>query len=206
MNQARGESEQHEAATHLVNPGGQIEDDLELGPDQRHGVLRPPAATASKSGNQESALHPPPPRGGGRKKRKTKAGPRPRPRDGTSGDQCPYSPGEAAAEGGVPAAVRPREALQHHGGTLATRERSGRAREGGRGSSAGAPDADQPTDRPNPSPAGASPSAGTQPAAPDYMGAGGREPRPHAGAGREAEPEEEIWCEGGCGESGAREE
>lgn len=26
-----------------------------------------------------------------------------------------YSPGEAAAEGGVPAAVRPREALQHHG-------------------------------------------------------------------------------------------
>jgi len=153
MNQARGESEQHEAATHLVNPGGQIEDDLELGPDQRHGVLRPP--------------------------------------------------GEAAAEGGVPAAVRPREALQHHGGTLAARERSGRAREGCRGSSAGAPDADQPTDRPNPSPAGASPSAGTQPAGPDYMGAGGREPRPHAGAGREAEPEEEIWCERGergCGE------
>jgi hypothetical protein len=51
MNQAQSKKQAIRAATDLVNPGRQIEDDLELGPDQPHGILPPPAATEQEQGN-----------------------------------------------------------------------------------------------------------------------------------------------------------
>lgn len=136
------------AATHLIDPGRQIEDNLKLGPDQRHGAV-PPPVTATRRGTleQSNSITPlsRPPRDAGRDgENKAPSFRHPGPPRRDLFFFSPWdSPCEAAAEGCLAAAVRPREPMQHHG-RRRTLVREGNRRAGG----AGAPDVRQPASRP----------------------------------------------------------
>jgi hypothetical protein len=51
-------NQSNSSITHLINPGREIEHDLELGPDERHGALPPPARAHEKRKKMKSALPP----------------------------------------------------------------------------------------------------------------------------------------------------